>query len=442
MKSSQFNILTKCPERDEAVLFNSLYGSLTTWNSSEIQTVEHIFDNPDIKDEKVGTILSHLIKGKYIISDDIDEIKIVKNRKIAGMEDNNRLDLVIMPNMTCNFACSYCYESHIPSSFMNDKTEDVIKLWLKDEIPKFKVVLLIWFGGEPLLSYDRIISLSRFIKEICDNCGTELVTNITTNGYLFDENRIKELVSIGIYNYQITVDGPPAIHNKTRSLKNGKDSFWKIYENILRLIKYDSRVNISLRVNFNQHNFSSIPELINIFPVDIRSKMRVIFEPIFGDKCLSATENIPGKEISSNMIKYYHLANKLGYDVSLGKVGTGRLVYCYAERKNQFVINYNGDFFKCSVCSFDSEKKYGYLNSEGKLILNNKQWNTWFGMDEFDEICYSCKYLPVCMGGCRTTRIEHGKTGSYCCLVPTNTSFVLKAVAFENFEEILRGQVV
>jgi sulfatase maturation enzyme AslB (radical SAM superfamily) len=58
-------------------------------------------------------------------------------------------------------------------------------------------------------------------------------------------------------------------------------------------------------------------------------------------------------------------------------------------------------------------------------------------MDLFEEKCYSCQYLPLCMGGCRRARCEGVETGSYCRLVPTNASFALKAIAFGGFEELL-----
>ena len=439
MKSSQFNILIEYPRTGEIILFNTLYASFIVCSRSEVPLVKQLLENPNANvTNEVKIIKSHLMEGKYIISDDVNEIEIVKNRKIRGMGDSNRLDVIIMPNMTCNFACPYCYESHIPSSFMNDETEESIKTWLKNKIPKFKVLLLQWFGGEPLLSYKRIISISSFVKGVCEKCNVGYMPNITTNGYLLNESRIKEIISIGIFNFQITVDGPPEIHNRTRILKSGGDSFCKIFENICFLVRADKRVRISLRVNFNQNNIHSIPELLKIFPIGVRSSLRIVYEPIFGSKCISATDNIPGVEISRKLIAYYQLAQQMGYDVILGSVGTGKLVYCYAERGNQFIFDYKSDVFKCTGhSSFTPEERFGYLNSNGKLILNEK-CDKWFEMDLFDKKCYSCKFLPICMGGCRKMRQQYGDTGSFCTLVPTNASFALKSVAFKNFDAILQ----
>ena len=443
MKSSQYNIISKGGECGEIILFNALYGSITIWDKSGFQIANQLLENPNLsmQDETTKFIMHNLKNGKYIIDDNINEINIVKNRKVCGMKDDNRLDVIIMPNMTCNFACPYCYESHDPSFYMDLETEESIKQWLMEQIPKYKVLLLNWFGGEPLLSFEQIISIGKLANEICNLHDIELITNITTNGYLLNEIRIEELIGIKIFSYQITIDGPPEIHNKTRSLKNGKDSFWKIFENISLLVRSDDRVRISLRVNFNHNNIYAIPDLLNIFPDDIRSSLSIVFEPIFGEKCWSATENLPNDEISSKMVDYYRLARQKGYDVTLGDIGMEKLVYCYAERENQYIFNYNGDIFKCSV-SFNQEERFGYLNSNGRIILNEKQWDKWFKMDLFEQKCYLCKFLPLCMGGCRNMRKEQSNTGSFCSLIPTNTSFALKAIALDKFNELLCSQYI
>lgn len=121
-------------------------------------------------------------------------------------------------------------------------------------------------------------------------------------------------------------------------------------------------MKISLRVNFNHTNLHSIPDLLQLFPKDVRPHLRVVFEPIFGHCSLSATQNLPSQEISCAIADYYSLAKELGYDIVLGGavLNPGKLVYCYAERKHQFVINFTGDVFKCSVSCFDPGERVGY----------------------------------------------------------------------------------
>jgi len=387
--------------------------------------------------EEDALFLSRMLELGFAVDDQCDEIEVVRNRKMVGMHDPNRLDVIVLPNMNCNFACPYCYESHNPSSAMSDEVERRIIAFLEEQIPRFSVLLLSWFGGEPLLNYDRVVAISAAAQRICQSQNVALIGNVTTNGYLFDERKARGLVECGIYNYQITVDGPPEIHNRTRPLRGGGGTFDRVFESIAILVKTDQRVHVSLRVNFNHQNIDSIPDLLALFESSIRSSLRVVFEPIFGDRCLSATANMEAPEISDRLFQYYAMARDMGYDVTLGGLPIGQLVYCYAERENQFIISHVGDLYKCSVSRFSPDDRVAYLDKQGAVVRDEARWRAWFGMDLFDEKCYSCKYLPLCMGGCRRARAEGGDTGSYCKLVPTNASFALKTIALGGFEELL-----
>ena len=163
---------------------------------------------------------------------------------------------------------------------MDNATEESIKKWLKREIPHFKVVLLNWFGGEPLLSYRRIISIGTFVKSVIEEHKVGFMTNVTTNGYLFNQQIVSSFLKAGIFSYQITVDGPPDVHNKTRVLKNGRGTFNRIFNNILCLTKSDPRGKISVRISFNNNNLHSIPRLLAIFPKNIRNQLRLVLCPV------------------------------------------------------------------------------------------------------------------------------------------------------------------
>ena len=434
-----FNISVRTVDGTRVVLFNTLRGSLCVCESADLPMVDRFLSEGAFKPTSSGErdFLDRMMELGYAVEDQCDEIEIVRNRKLAGMQDPNRLDVIVLPNMNCNFACPYCYESHEPGSAMSSEVERRIVAFLKAQIPRSSVLLLSWFGGEPLLNHGNVVAVSKAAQDICRTHDVALVGNVTTNGYLLDAQKARALVDCGIYNYQITVDGPPAIHNRTRRLRGGGETFDRVFENITILAKTDPRVRISLRVNFNHQNIDSIPDLLELFDPAICSSLRVVFEPIFGDHCLSATENIEAPEISEKLFRYYAMARTLGYDVSLGALPIGQLVYCYAERENQFIFSHVGDVYKCSVSRFSPGQRFGYLDSRGALVRDDARWQSWFRMDLFEEKCYSCQYLPLCMGGCRRARCEGGETGSYCRLVPTNASFALKAIAFGGFEELL-----
>lgn len=437
MKPSIYNIRTENPETGETILFNTLYGSSAVVPDTLALSVTDLLQGDGQSFGCDSETLLFLERGKFVVDDNVDELEIVRNRKQCGMRDKNRVDVIIMPNLYCNFACPYCYETHDSSRRMSPETERSVKLWLHDLFEQHKVVLLNWFGGEPLLSPKTILSIGRFAKKRSEELGVSLVSNVTTNGYTFTKPLIAELVDIGILSYQITVDGPPSVHDKTRILKSGRGSFSRVFANILSLAAASSLLKISLRVNYNHKNIYHIPELLSMFPKGIRPQLRIVFEPIFGDSELSATENLSSMEISRVISDYYLMADSMGYDVVHGGLGVGRLVYCYAEREHQYIVNYNADIFKCTVSNFSSSDRVGFINEKGELIRDEDECRSWFGMGLFEEKCEACAFLPLCMGGCRKDRRENRSTGSYCHLVPTNTSQVLKSVSFGSFSELL-----
>lgn len=427
MKPSKYNIILEIPENGKTIIFNSLYGSLSIWNKFEMQEVNRLLKNP--LDSKVPFIKDVLVNQRYLIDDSVDERSIIESRKSAGIADKNRLDLIIMPTLDCNFSCVYCYELKRPSK-MNEETEKRIKSFLSQQVPKYKFIKLLWFGGEPLLGYPQIISITNHLKKIAENEGIYFISHITTNGYLLNRKIIQELIRTGIYEFQITLDGSPEAHDKLRRLKNGRPTFNRIFKNLIDLARAHQDVRISLRVNFNQENLHSIPALLEMIPDNIRSQIRIVYQPIFGKCSINTNRPAEIKETSEEMVDYYVLAEKKGYNVVIGleSLQTGKLVYCHAERKNQFIINYNGDVYKCGVGNFMREERVGFIGEDGIFIKYDENWDQWYSISLFEESCYSCSYLPLCMGGCRKARLERKETGSYCPLIPHNVNNLLKKI--------------
>lgn len=85
---------------------------------------------------------------------------------------------------------------------------------------------------------------------------------------------------------------------------------------------------------------------------------------------------------------------------------------CYADKKNQACINYNGLVYKCNARNFDEENALGVLNEQGTIIWNEKE-NIWMDSKLKNQPCKDCIILPICAGGCRRLSFNHiGET--YC----------------------------
>ena len=66
--------------------------------------------------------------------------------------------------------------------------------WFERMVPQFKVVLISWFGGEPLLSFRRLIEIQQEVKRMCEDAGVAFNSHITTNGYLLSPERAADLI--------------------------------------------------------------------------------------------------------------------------------------------------------------------------------------------------------------------------------------------------------
>ena len=124
--------------------------------------------------------------------------------------------LTIALTRACNFNCVYCYEHDRKPIYMSDEVARDLIDFIK-RFPALARLSITWYGGEPLLCFDRICSLTDKIKEL-DIAFTAM---LVTNGYLLNEETSSKLTDLKIETVQVTVDGREPIHNKRRPLKSG-----------------------------------------------------------------------------------------------------------------------------------------------------------------------------------------------------------------------------
>ncbi|MEQ1741609.1 MAG: radical SAM protein [Candidatus Nitrotoga sp.] len=414
MKSSKYNFITTYPATREKLLFNTLTTAFIALSTDAYVKVSAVLTDPMGGHD--SSLVNYLHKNGFLVDVNKDEFQIVQDRSALGIHDNNRVDLIVMPNMNCNFACTYCYEEHTKSS-MSDETARRLKIWLEHMAPRFKAVLLSWFGGEPMLSYKRIVEIQSHAHRLTKDHGTELISHMTTNGYALLPEKAKTLTSLGLHSFQITLDGPAETHNLNRPLKKGGASFDRIFSNICSLARTDPRVNIKLRVNYDCRNIDRVPELLESIPQDIRSQIDLVLERIFGENYGNySNESMNIEQAKAEHI--YALGLSMGYTSTTPQLVPDKLTYCYADRKNQFLVNYNGDIYKCTVGNFDSSRRMGWLNEQGTISWegDGERVNAWHATPAFEEKCSLCIYAPMCLGGCRKMRHYTGSVGDDCTI--------------------------
>jgi uncharacterized protein len=413
MKASKFNVVTSYELTGEILLFNTNTGALVALPAGLESDLRGLAEEPRRLDLLPESVQAALVNHGFVVADDKDEVDEVVRRNQLGINDINRLDVFVLPNMNCNFACPYCYEDH-HSSQMTDEVESRILRWFEVMVPRFKVVLLSWFGGEPLLSFERLVNIQTKVKKICDDAGVTFNSHITTNGYLLTPARAERLCATGLLSYQITMDGPPEIHNERRLLKGPGDSFERVFDNLCNLARTEPRANIKLRINFDPGTLPAVPTLLRMIPAELRARIHVVLERIFGQGTLFVNKSM--KTIALETEQTYEVARSLGFAVTTTPLNPDKLTYCYADRVSQFLFNHDGDVFKCTVGKFTPQERLGALDASGRIVWEGSAYTDWMAVPAIDDQCRRCTFLPMCMGGCRKTRMFTGKSGADCTL--------------------------
>lgn len=379
------------------ILENDLYELYkASVRENKIQTFQTL--HPDFFDFMVD-------KG-FFISKNTNEFKEVKSLQEKIDYDDTFFDLFINPTMNCNFKCWYCYETHIKDSKMSeDMIENVIKL-AKNIIKKnsnLELFYLSWFGGEPLLQYKTVVlPLLKSLSKICLEENIKFESGFTTNGLLITQEMIDSFKLYNVDQLQITLDGKKSIHNKIRFISSKKGSYDEIIKNIILLAENDLKVIV--RINCVDETLDGLDDIMKSFSIlseQIKKNISFTFHRIW------QVEKGLDKDISEYIDKY----NGLDFNVTGVSIDSFR-DSCYADKKNQAIINYNGDVFKCSARDFSGDKKEGELNSKGEIIWNNN-FTDRMNIKFKNKPCQECSILPICGGGCSQIALESLKE-EYC----------------------------
>lgn len=401
MKTSRFHVVKTIGEK--TWVYNTLVSSFiklstTQWNSLAQQ------------DDK--ELISVLLQQGILVDENINEISKYKYFFYNKIFNKETLNVTIAPTMQCNFSCPYCFEGNNKNfSQMSEEIENRIVQFLIKQNEKKKITIS-WFGGEPLLAFNKILSISSKLDENNISYSASMITN----GSLLREDIIKKLPTLHLTHIQISLDGVGEEHDQNRHYKNGRSSFDDICQNIEKLLELTD-IKLYLQVGVD-----------NSKPDSYRNVYFYIKEKF--PKAL-ATKQI---EIGANVIK-----NRTNFDIK-NKCFSKKQLFekDLRELKDQIYENFSpGLPLLSSPCMYRlpyilaiDSKGYIYHCLEhlgqpslsiGNITIGKlssmKLSNMAFSADPFlDEECLHCNVLPICGGGCPIDRMkEKGKEKkSYC----------------------------
>lgn len=400
MKKSMYaNIIRK---GDERLIHNSLFGGIVKASCSNSKTFLDRIDEESFFEINDNENFHQTLKDmRMIVEDDVNE----SNLANFYYESNQRRELFIILFVTkqCNFRCVYCSQKHEDKIMTYETYDDIL-----DAIEKlidaygYRIVRLSFFGGEPLLEYDKICKFSEEVNDLAERKNVIYVAGMTTNGYLLTSDRLEKLVGVKIIDYQITLDGLKEKHDKARLLV-GKNiaheiSNWEvIMKNLINAKSSSLGFSFLIRTNFDDEIISSSTEFVEHLSNNFKNDPRFMFH-FEAVKNLSGSSDVDFDLVDDEVACVHEIASKA--DKAGLKVYSTQTVVrslgmsCYATSYDSFAIDYDGTLMKCTV-HVDSEKNRIGSVSDKKISINDHLMALWTSPG-LSEKCKSCRILPIC----------------------------------------------
>jgi uncharacterized protein len=399
------------------ILWNTLNGSMSIFRPDQVDEVKGHLRKPGIESTVNGTA-KYLFDRGFLIKEGVDEYRKIQLSFGQQHYRTDILQLILLASEDCNFRCTYCYEDFARGT-MQPSVRAGIKNLVTKRIQTLNTLQISWFGGEPLYGFAAIEELAPFCLKIAEENGVKFRSNMTTNGYLLTPEVADQLLAWQIVRYQITLDGRPEDHDRSRPTREGKGSFWTIVENLKALSRRTEDFDVTLRVNFDRQNHPHMNEFLDLMKREIGDdpRFQVKFHGVGrwggdNDDQLDVCGSEEAAQVRSDLKQ---AARKLGMNIGRGLkdvTGFGSDA-CYAARPYSFIVGASGKLMKCTV-ALDKEEHnvVGQITEQGNLEIDRDKLALWTEPAfENDTKCKKCVVLPACQGlHCPLVRIEENRS--------------------------------
>ncbi|MCI4626892.1 MAG: SPASM domain-containing protein [Candidatus Magnetoovum sp. WYHC-5] len=402
LKLSSYTIKLSA-QNDEGIYLYSL-------KNGNVIHIDKIDAQDDNKDNKIEAFFENdekelLVEMGFLVEDIENErqsvIDLVDNMKI----ENKEALIAISLTEKCNLSCPHCFFTikdnlnHISENSI----KGIINFIRSSIINNCNTVRIIFYGGEPLINIKALITLAQKIQDISKD--VDFVMSIQTNGTLLTPHNVEKLVKAGIKKAVISVDG--LLHDQVRFFKNKAGSFNIVIDNIAYICKHEL-MEIVINSTFAKEDYmlSYSTEYFDIL-YDKGIAQKIVDYNFFprldqgcGYGCKTTDEEWlykPTVELRDELLKR--------------TIKTHPIIapsFCGVELDNFFFISPEGTIYKCPLL-----KDYSIGNVfEGiKTHSHDFQLRNW----KYNAECKSCKYLPLCYGGCKAMSISKSNNSKIDC---------------------------
>lgn len=377
--------------------------------------------NKNLKDNMDKWDLFKLKTGRvnHISSDSI----------MKSIEEYLKPQLILGVTENCNLRCKYCIFSGNYEDFRThanntmpldialksvDKFMNYINKWI--EFSPEKLPIISFYGGEPLLNYDLIKEIVKYVQSKKFNT----MYSITTNGTLLNDEIIKFLVDNNFI-ISVSIDGDKEINDKNRVFPNNVGSFDIVFNNIKKIQseikKQDKEMLLPVATLTCYEDDTDMVKLNNFFCEELdtlgkmagrASKVKDIGSPTKGNTHNDSMNQIFNKYIKhilntdndKNKDDQFFLERVFGTPMTAmysRNIVTDGLLYsdiigsaCIPGSK--IFVSTKGDFYPCEKMSYSFPIGNCEIGlDEDRICELVHKWSS-----AFQDNCLECPYKAIC----------------------------------------------
>jgi uncharacterized protein len=204
--------------------------------------------------------------------------------------DIGTLDLNV--SSACNLRCRYCYIAFNgdqrqwpaqavhgcgPPLMSSETARRAVDFLLAASGPAPQVHI-IFFGGEPLLNPSLIRTILEYATERGEAFGKAVRFSLSTNGVLMDREMLALARNFAM-DFQISLDGPPEIHDRFRPLPGNRPNYQRILANLADLPR-PLPAEISVRATLHRYSTDILRLVRHFREIGFRS---ILVAPAHGE---------------------------------------------------------------------------------------------------------------------------------------------------------------
>lgn len=397
---SKHNIIVPIQDSDDFFIVNPLYKSADIISSEEVKMLENEEDpNGDFA------------VRKYLIADEEEK----RAFKFAYLEaedskEDDEVQLFFVPNYSCNFTCSYCFqEGYEPvKQVLTNEIIDSFFDYVKTEFAGRKKYITV-FGGEPLLPGENQRNLLTHFIEKANDAKLDLA--FVTNGYTLVEY-VDLLKTARIREIQVTMDGTKETHDARRFMRGNHPTFDKIVKGIDACLQ--NNLSINLRMVVDKTNIDNLVDLSK-FAIEKGWTKSLFFKTQIGRNYeLHFCSHTPDALFErAELYQYmYQLIKKHPYIEEFYKPAYSISKYIAEHQelpaplfdscpacKTEWAFDYTGTIYSCTATVGKKGEELGTFYP--KVTKKEDVIEEWQTRDVTTiEKCKTCDVALTCGGGC------------------------------------------